>query len=72
MKVAVISVVMTGRRMQSSDKFMFTILPCTSRADTAVPSLQQKLTLGHDGLAAVEAALEHGLSRQTVRATLTG
>src|SRR6516162_6761339 len=56
MKVAVISVVKTGRRMQSSDKFMSRPCLCLARGNPR-PVDDLNVTLGDDQLAAFKDGL---------------
>src|SRR6516225_6421467 len=60
MKVAVISVVKTGRRMQSSDKFMSRPCLCLARGDPR-PVDDLDLTFGDNQLAAFKPAFKNGL-----------
>src|SRR5262245_14745265 len=66
MKVAVTSVVSTGRRMQSSDKFMSESRLRLARGD-ARPVSDLQLPFGHDQLAAFEAAFKDSLPVDNAR-----
>src|SRR5207248_521215 len=67
MKVAVISVVSTGRRIQSSEMTMCSGPRFRFARGDAGAVVEQQLALGHDGFAPVETAFENRLPVQHAR-----